>query len=144
MVISVGADIDWNRKSVERNLERVRTELGFLDDGKTLVEPLSLMKVGFWEVARINPPQEFFKSGRLVKLSDLITLTEQVNEQIRSRESYKPHNGAMDNCSIVIRIYDEMLRRSMSQMQELIVEYQSSNAHPAVLGDAPKDGVPLN
>ena len=132
---AIASDIEANKARIQNNLRIVNAELAILAQDKSVIEPLILMNVGFWDIAKINPPQELFTSGKLAKLSALIAATETVNEQVRSRESYKLHNGAMDNFSRRVQIYDEMLVRSTTRMSEMIAAYEASDAQQTVPAD---------
>jgi hypothetical protein len=52
------------------------------------VQPLSLLKTGFWDVTRVSVNRGALSPKRLMQLRQAISLAEQANEEIRSRGIY--------------------------------------------------------
>ncbi len=81
-----------------------------LKENKSLVAPIQLFQNSAWELIKINFPKIIIKDndllGNIRNLTQLIDLT---NEFIRSRESYRINNGAMDNYSTRMQKYDESI-----------------------------------
>lgn len=122
---SVDSDLKSNASILDRNTQSLATELGVIAEKKFLVAPLSLLKVGFWEVAKVNPTNAMLFSGAIAQLAELVSKAEEVNESIRSREHYRIHSEAMTNFHARLQIYDQGLLQSMSALRVLISSYES-------------------
>jgi len=95
-----------------------------LPERQFVVQPLHVLKTGFWDVAKINLPKLLLQDARLLKLRNLASLAESCNEQIRSRENYRIHNGAMTNLTHNMRLYDEPLVQQLVALKAAIQEYE--------------------
>jgi hypothetical protein len=104
---AIGEELLSNKKSCERNLAFINAELSVLNERKSIVSPLTIMKTGFWDIAKINFPKILFHGNRLANLRNIASLIEQANEEIRSRENYRIYNGAMSNYTNKMQSYDE-------------------------------------
>ena len=94
---TVSEDLTANKQSIASNLAALQQELSALSRRESIVNALQLMRTGFWEIAKSNTPSKVFGAGNLVQLRDIGSRAEDVNEQVRSRENYRIHNGAMSN-----------------------------------------------
>lgn len=110
---AVSEELTENTVALQHDLDLIQNELAVLSEGKSVVQPLMLFKTGFWDVAKINLPATFLGGDRLLKLRNIVSLAEACNEQIRSRENYRIHNGAMSNYASRLSQYDEPLGESM-------------------------------
>jgi hypothetical protein len=119
---AVGADLIVNVERIRRNLTAVREELSVLDQKMSIVAPLALLRTGFWDVAKLYPPGDTMSPDDMTKLHELMNLTEQVNEGIRSRETFRQHNGAMSNFSSQMRIRDEGLIEDLTLLEKEIFD----------------------
>ena len=113
-----------NKRSIEQNLLRLQQELAVLAEDKSIVQPLFMMKTGFWDLAKINLREILLVGDRLAQLRNLAFLAEQVNSEVRSRENYRIHNTAMSNYSTRMRIYDESLVRVLQALALEIAAYE--------------------
>ena len=113
-----------NKRSIEQNLLRLQQELAVLAEDKSIVQPLFMMKTGFWDLAKINLPEKLLVGDRLARLRNLAFLAEQVNSEVRSRENYRIHNSAMTNYSTRMRIYDESLVKVLLALTQEIAAYE--------------------
>ncbi|MBE3088434.1 MAG: hypothetical protein IMZ71_04910 [Chloroflexi bacterium] len=113
-----------NKTIVDRDANLLQQELAVLAEQKAVVRPLSVLKVGFWDIAKINLPKALLRNDRLLKLRNVAALADDCNEQIRSRENYRINNGAMSNFSQRMRIYDEPLVQSLAELKTAIDEYE--------------------
>lgn len=105
----VTSDLKINKTHVEFSLKLLNEELAVLAKDMSVVQPLPVLQDSFWDVVKLNPPTDLIMSGKLVKLNKLMSVTSVINEQVRSRESYRLHNGAMTNFQQRMRKYDELL-----------------------------------
>lgn len=122
VIKAIDEELLSNKKALQQNLEKLEREFIFLGEDKVLVQPLFLLKTGFWDLAKLNLPKKLLRGNRLVRLRNITFLAEQVNEEIRSREGYRIHNGAMSNYIKRMRIYDESL---VGILQDLSAEMRS-------------------
>ncbi len=101
------------------NQALLKQELAILDKNQRIVGPLLALRTGSWDVLRINLPKKLVREPQsLIKISEISTLTDRVNEFIRSRENFRIHNGAMTNFSSYIRIYDEALVKQNEALEK--------------------------
>ncbi len=99
-----------NVEILKNNQTLLNRELAVIDEGKTLVVPLNQLQVGFWDLVKVNLPQKVFaEPDFLAEVREISQLTDQVNETVRSRESYRIHNGAMSNYLSRMAKYDQLL-----------------------------------
>lgn len=125
---AVSNDLEANLKSIDADLRTLNEELRLLPQGSFKVQPLTVMKVGFWEVAKINPPAELIISGRLGSLADLSERCQALNELLQSRETYRLHNESMSNFHDRMAIYDQLAIGAMQDVRNLIGKYPQSGA----------------
>lgn len=92
-------------------------ELSVITDKKTVIQPLTPLKIGSWDVLKINIPKKLKSGDALVKVREASQRTDRVNEIIRSRENYRIQNEAMSNFHSRIKMYDEIL---LNQEQVLL------------------------
>lgn len=118
---AVSADLVANVERVRRNVAQLKQELPVLAQRMDTVRPLTLLRTGFWDIAKLYPPGQVVTSDEMTKLHDVFDLIEQVNEQIRSRETFRQHNGAMTNFGSRMKIYDDDLIEVMTQLEEKIM-----------------------
>lgn len=122
---AVDGDLKSNVTAIDRNILALTTELGVIAEKKFLVAPLSQLKVGFWEVAKINPTNAMLTQGTIASLSELVSKSEEINESIRSREHYRIHSEAMTNFHAKLQIYDQGLIHAMSALKAFIAKYET-------------------
>jgi hypothetical protein len=109
VIKAINEELLSNKKCLEQNLERLQTELDILNKGKNIVQPLFILKTGFWELAKVQFPRTLLRGNRLVSLRSIVFYAEQANEEIRSRENYRIHNEAMSNFHHRMHLYDESI-----------------------------------
>src|SRR6185436_9752676 len=51
----IEADLSTNLGRIRHNLSALKQELDWLPKKMTIVEPLPLLRVGFWEILRLEP-----------------------------------------------------------------------------------------
>lgn len=115
---ALGADLTANSARIERNIEALTNELAVLPQRADVVQPLTLLRTGFWDIAKLYPPGEIVTADDLLGLHEVFDLTEQANEQMRSRETYRQHNSAMTNYETRLRIYDEVLLATLTRLRQ--------------------------
>ena len=131
---AVNEELVSNKWCLQQNLIRLHHELPVLDQNKTLVQPLFTMKTGFWYLAMINLPGILLAGDRLVRLRSLAILSEQVNDEVRSRENYRIHNTAMSDYAARMKMYDELLVRTLHLLDEEIAAYEDDQKKSATEG----------
>jgi len=124
---AIAEELAANRTLTERNITLLRKDLESLGEQKSLVQPLSLLKTGFWDVAKVTLRQDTLPPEQLMKLRQVVSLTEQVNEEIRSRETYRLHNGAMSNFHDHLAFYDGALLKTLGELGTAVAAYESAD-----------------
>ena len=72
----------------------------------------------------MNCPSLFKNQANLLEEMRKITkLTNEINETIQSRESYRVNNGAISNYETRIKIYDEILQNSIMRLEMLMPDF---------------------
>jgi hypothetical protein len=120
----VTSDLKINKTQVEFSLKLLSEELAALAEDRSVVQPLPVLQDRFWDVVKLNPPTDLIMNGKLEKLNKLMSVTSIVNEQVRSRENYRLHNGAMTNFRERMRKYDELLIRQLIILKVQIDEFE--------------------
>ena len=122
---AVAADLAANVARVRRNVSALKQELAILAKRMDVVAPLSPLRTSFWDIAKLYPPGQLIASKEMSSLHELFDLTERINEQIRSRESFRQSNGAMTNFQSRMQIYDEVLIEEMTKLETTIFALDS-------------------
>lgn len=125
VVTAIAEELASNKKLTERNMILLRNDIQALPEKKSVVQPLLFLKIGFWDVAKFSLSQGALAPDRLMKLRQAVTLAEQANEEIRSRETYRLHNGAMSNFHGHMAIYDEALLRTLEELNNAMAAYEA-------------------
>lgn len=125
---AITEELQSNKRNIEQNLLRLQQELSVLAENRSIVQPLFMMKTGFWDLAKINLRERLLVGDRLTRLRNLAFLAEQVNSEIVSRENYRIHNVAMSNYSTRMRIYDESLVRVLQALAREIAAYEEDES----------------
>jgi hypothetical protein len=56
----IEADLSTNLGRIRHNLSALKQELDILPKGMAIVEPLPLLRMGFWEILRLEPSSKLF------------------------------------------------------------------------------------
>ncbi len=122
--------------TVTNNQNLVRQELDLLSQQspRHLVTPLDPVPGGFWDVVKLNPPRTFVRDPEtLTKVRDVARRTDQINEIIRSRETFRVGNlvaisnlSNLSNAGEVLRIYDEHLERFQDELLGALATLQDA------------------
>ena len=123
---ALSEELRENKSALRSDLDLLRQELAVLAEQKSVVRPLLVFKVGFWDIAKVNLPKALLRGDGLLKLRNVAALADDCNEQIRSRENYRIHNGAMSNYVDRMRLYDEPLLQSLLKLETAIGEYEKT------------------
>lgn len=119
----VASDLKINKTHVEFSLKLLNEELGALEKGMSVVQPLPMLQDSFWDVVKLNPPTDLVTSGKLEKLNKLMSVTSVVNDQVRSREAYRLQSIAMSNFHERMKLYDQLLIEQLDILKRQISEY---------------------
>jgi hypothetical protein len=123
-LVAITEELALNKKLIERNVALLRKDLEGLPEKKSVVQPLSLLKTGFWDVAKVSLSRNALRPDKLLRLRNVLALAEQVNEEIRSRETYRLHNGAMSNFHDHLGIYDGALLETLEELSSALTTYE--------------------
>jgi len=134
VIKAIDEELLSNKKSLEQNLARLQHELSVLDESKSIVPPLFVLKTGLWDLAKVNFPKKLLRGNRLTHLRNLVFLAEQANEEIRSRENYRIHNGAMSNFNDRMRLYDESIIRVLQALAEEMTVFEGEMNNKSRIG----------
>lgn len=110
-------DLEENRRLVTENKAMLQQELEIIDQKKELVRPLLLLKTGFWDLLKANLPRKLVANTELLeRIQALSLLASHINEETRSRQSYKNASSMMSNYNSTIKIHDEILVSDLDRL----------------------------
>ena len=83
-------ELQTNKEILESNLAYINQELGIIDQGKSLVNPLNLLNGDFSDLLFISIPKKLKKdTDLLMEIRKISRLSKENNETIKSRETYR-------------------------------------------------------
>ena len=101
-------------------------ELGVLNQNKNIITNITTLKNDFWDLIKFNIPKDLLENNDLLKrLQNISSLTKSINENINSREMYRLNNGAMDNFTIRLQYYDELIFTENERLKGLITAFKA-------------------
>ncbi len=115
--------------TVTNNQKLVRSELDLLSQQppRHLVSPLDPVPGGFWDVVKFNPPRTFVRDPEtLTNVRDVARRTDQINEMIRSRETFRVGNLAISDFHGILRSYDKLLERLQDELLGALATLQDA------------------
>lgn len=116
----VREELVGNVRVLNNNLKLISKELQLLPNNKSVVDPLVPLKASFWDLVKINLPKKLMEGDVLLKIRDMVELTEKINEVIQSRENYRIHNRASTNYGVQLQAYDNILVGNIKEFLGLI------------------------
>ncbi len=127
------AIIEVMRQEVAENLELVKQDKNLLDQEsdyfktiRTLTPPLSLLKVGAWDLMRVSIPQKMIaEQSELFKIEHMTQAADEINDLIRSRESFRISNSAASNLIPDLKFYDAKLREDFESFAALASQVET-------------------
>lgn len=126
----VEVDLATNLTRVGSNVRNLKNELALLTKHMMLVEPLPLLRTGFWEILRTEPTSKFLTVKEKGKLHELYDSTELVNERLRARELFKNHNANMTNFNSTMQIHDEELIKALGKLNDALAASGAKGTPP--------------
>ncbi len=127
------AEVTAVSATVTNNQIYVRKELDLLSQQtpQHLINPLDPVPGGFWDVVKLNPPRTFVRDPEtLTKVRDVARRTDQINEIIRSRETFRVGNllaiSTVSNADGILRSYDEHLERFQDELLGALATLQDA------------------
>ncbi|MFH1287002.1 MAG: hypothetical protein ABII02_04630 [Candidatus Magasanikbacteria bacterium] len=121
---TIAHELETNISELKDNKQTILQELNVLEQKKIIVKPLVKLNGDFSSFLTMNCPSLFKNQADLLEEMRKITkLTNEINETIQSRESYRVNNGAMTNYETRIKIYDEILQNSIMKLEMLMPDF---------------------
>jgi len=122
VLAAIRSEIINNVTIIDRNINLILLELPGLGKDMTVVEPLTLLRSGGWEMLRLTIPEQLTKRpDTLTILNDFFVLVEQSNEVMRSREAFRVNNLALDTIGSRLKAYDEsVIRHTILLIQSMM------------------------
>ncbi|MCL0091939.1 hypothetical protein M1N59_01600 [Dehalococcoidales bacterium] len=119
---AVQLDLMDNRLIIQSNITLLEGELKHIDQRKIVGDALVPLRTGFEELLKVNLPFRELKIELHIPLNmiAIAQLAREINEAIRSRESYRIHNQAMPNYFSILKFLDERLIQSHKKLLELL------------------------
>ncbi|MGB9937519.1 MAG: hypothetical protein ACPK7O_07340 [Methanobacterium sp.] len=125
-LVSIKNELEYNLQVLGYNQNIIDEELELIDDNKFsenpkrnkfILKPLLPLKIGFWDVVLIDTFPDEIKSEFLLKIREIDMHERKINEQIKSRESYKITNIETHDISSTIKRYDRMLQKNFEELR---------------------------
>jgi hypothetical protein len=86
VLAAIAEEVAANLRIAENNRNLIRHDLGLLDQGRSLVNPLDPLELGFWELVKLDPPRGLLlDASALAAVRKVARLTGQVNQMLHSR-----------------------------------------------------------
>ena len=100
----------------------LQADLEMVGKGETITQPLRIVRIGAWDLVRMNPPLKLQRHGQLLlQLQRAAQDSSEINETIRSREYYRTFNRAVTNFGSQMKPYDQVLLRKSDDLLRLTV-----------------------
>lgn len=121
---TIAHELETNASELEDNKQTIIQELKALKEKKIIVKPLIKLNNDFSSFLIMNCPSLFKNQANLLEeMRKISKLTNEINETIQSRESYRVNNGAMSNYENRVKIYDEILQNSILRLEMLMPDF---------------------
>ena len=121
ILFALKQEMTSNVEIMKTNVTILTQEIGIIDQGKQVVEPLNLLENSSWDFLKIQIPHKLTeKVETLTKIKEASQVTSKINETIKSRENYRINNGAMSNFSSRMKLYDQILVRDEESLVKAI------------------------
>lgn len=125
-ITAIVNELKTNISVLADNKRIVLRELQIIESGKNVVIPVLELNHNFSSFLIINCPIIFKKQIELLEdVRKISKLTNSLNKTIQSRESYRINNGAMNNYNTRVKIYDEILRDLIVELEILLPSFIS-------------------
>lgn len=117
LLTAARAEVKAIQSTVQNNQNLIERELQVLTEQQHLLNPLDPVEGGFWDVVKLDPPRWLLlEPETLAQVRTVARLTAQVNEMIRSRETFRVGSKALSNFSEHLEKYDQLLIQFQSEL----------------------------
>jgi hypothetical protein len=106
---AVEKELKQNISILLNNKGILEKELTLIENGKAIITPLNRLKNGFWDLIKIHLPKKYDNPDYLLKIDEVFSLINIVNNQIRNREMFKINNKALSSYNSILKVYDEYI-----------------------------------
>jgi hypothetical protein len=125
VLTAIKEDIAINLETLKYNKFLLQEDIKAIGEHKSIVQPMNQLQNGFWDIVKLNLPKKLISSPAIfLRVREAAGLTEYINEIIRSRESYRLNNGAMDNYYRHLKMYDDTL---LTEVDKLYLQLEDLN-----------------
>jgi hypothetical protein len=110
MLAALREELRTNTGILRANHDLLRRENAMAKTNRSILKPVSLLKDSMFDVMRTNMPDRLAADGALLtKVRDTERFTDQVNETIRSRETFRTTNMGLEQYHATMQHYDRLL-----------------------------------
>lgn len=109
-------ELKYNLFILSSNLDLIDQELKIIDSKQSIVNPPIMLKTGFWDLLKFHLPKKLAEKDTLKTISDVVQLSEEFNEIIRSRENFRNNNRALSSYGLQMKSYDQILVKSIGNL----------------------------
>lgn len=107
-----------NKKVVLQNLSSIELELENVLNEKALINPLVTLQTSFFDLIHLKINSASQNPALIEGVRKNFFLANEVNETIRSRETYRNQNRAMNNFYAAIKEFDQILLIQNNKVNE--------------------------
>ena len=118
-------ELKYNLFILSKNMDLIDQELKIIDSRQSIVNPLTILKTGFWDLLKFHLPKKLTEKDTLKTVSEVVQFSEEFNEIIRSRENFRNNNRALTSYGLQMKSYDEILVKSMGNLIEVMKKLPS-------------------
>jgi hypothetical protein len=119
-------EVSENLELAKQNEDMLADDFDFLKKSQTLVPPLVLLKVGAWDLIRVSIPRKIASDQReLLRIERMEQDAEEINNLIRSRESFRIFDSSASTLFSVIAIYDKKLQEEIVPFSKVAAEVRA-------------------
>ncbi len=110
LLAALREELRTNMGIVRANHDLLRRENALARTNRSVLKPVSLLKDGMFDTLRMNMPQRLAADPPLLaRLRDTERFTDQVNETIRSRETFRTTSMGLEHYYTTMQQYDRLL-----------------------------------
>src|ERR1700754_2386510 len=124
-IVAITRSLDDNRDICQENIKALRSEIGYLEQDKDIIEPLLNLDDGLWQLLRLQLPHRIATTPDLLRgIGYLFQCISAINGQIAARETYRHTNANHNDFMNHMYRLDNALVADFESLWESLLEYE--------------------
>lgn len=124
--VFVKREIGDNKEILSINKKIIVEDNAAINDRTRTITPLVFFKNEAWGLLKINPSPDFFEDSFVIKIGELASMINQINQYIQVRENYRIYNRE-ERLPIIdyygaMRVYNKALSKEMDKLETRLNE----------------------